>query len=168
MPRFRSAQRSVPAVPWDDAARARLSATLTYACHTEERCAVVLGEEFGVTNASQANVSRWKSGDIKQPGCAADLIAYCDTYGPGPEPDDESEDAAVRPGHEASNASSEGDRRVDETEEFDRLAGEPLLGPGQLELVTGMSRRLESGPPLSAEDRATYLDQLRILCVPSP
>jgi hypothetical protein len=45
-------------------------------------------------------------------------------------------------------------------------AGEPLLGAVQLELVRGMSRRLERGPPLSPEDRATYLDQLRILRVP--
>jgi hypothetical protein len=43
---------------------------------------------------------------------------------------------------------------------------EPLLGDVQLELVRGMSRRLERGPPLSSEDRATYLDQLRILRVP--
>jgi len=158
-------------VPWDDAARARFSVTLAYARHTEERCAVVLGEEFGVATASQANISRWKSGDIKQPRCAADLIAYCDTYGPGPELN-ESEDAAVSPGDEAPDASSEGDRRTEETEEFDcltsRLAGESQLGPAQYELVTGMSKRLENGPPLSAEDRATYLDQLRILRVSPP
>jgi hypothetical protein len=58
----------------------------------------------------------------------------------------------------------------DEVDDFDRLAGqaagEPLLGAAQLELVRGMSRRLASGPPLSSEDRATYLDQLRILRVP--
>jgi hypothetical protein len=47
-----------------------------------------------------------------------------------------------------------------------QVAGEPLLGPSQLELVSGMSRRLEHGPPLSAEDRATYLDQVEILRVP--
>lgn len=58
----------------------------------------------------------------------------------------------------------------DEMDDFDRLAGqaagEPLLAAAQLELVRGMSRRLASGPPLSSEDRATYLDQLRILRVP--
>jgi len=58
----------------------------------------------------------------------------------------------------------------DEVDDFDRLAGqaagEPLLGAVQLELIRGMSRRLASGPPLSPEDRETYLDQLRILRVP--
>jgi hypothetical protein len=58
----------------------------------------------------------------------------------------------------------------DAIDEFGRLAGqvagEPLLGLAQLELVRGMSRRLASGPPLSPEDRATYLDQLRILRLP--
>lgn len=49
-----------------------------------------------------------------------------------------------------------------------QVAGEPLLGPTQFELVSGINRRLEHGPPLSQEDRATYLDQLRILRIIGP
>jgi hypothetical protein len=51
--------------------------------------------------------------------------------------------------------------------EFERIAGravgEPLFGVMQAELIRGMSKRLSDGPPMSEFDRATYLDQLRIL-----
>jgi hypothetical protein len=135
-----------------------------------DACAEILRTEFGVATASQPNVSRWENGTTKRPNCVNELLSYCDTYGP-------SVRATVIARSESSigqadNASSAGplDSAGDEVDEFDRLAGraagEPLLGTAQLELVRGMSRRLASGPPLSPEDRATYLDQLRILRVP--
>jgi hypothetical protein len=136
-------------VTWDDAQRLRLHVAREYAGHGMGVCAQILRTEFGVTTASQPNVSRWETGAIKRPGCVAELLAYCDTYGP-----------------RRRSAASEGG----EVDEFDRLAGlaagEPLLGISQQELISGMNRRLASGPPLSAEDRATYLDQLRILRLP--
>jgi hypothetical protein len=160
-------------------------------------CAEILRTEFGVATAKQPNVSRWEAGAIKRPQCINELLAYCDTYGPGAsstafpryEPRtgqaDDATFADLRhsqlrstshsrtsyPVHHASGpeADPSSTSTGDEVDEFDRLAGqaagEPLLGLAQLELVRGMSRRLASGPPLSPEDRATYLDQLRVLRV---
>ncbi len=153
-------------VAWGDAERLRLRAAREHAGHDMGTCARILRMEFGVATASQPNVSRWEKAH-----CVNELLAYCDTYGPSVRP------TAVaryewRTGQvgDATSTDLSPDSTGDEVDEFDRLAGqaagEPLLGTAQLELVRGMSRRLASGPPLSPEDRATYLDQLRILRVP--
>lgn len=157
-------------VAWGDAQRRRLQLTREHAKHDMDACVEVLRMEFGVDTASQPNLSRWETGAIKRPGCTSELLAYCDTYGP------HIRSTAPAPGEsgtgQLSNADSTELSQVpgDEIDEFGRLAGqaagEPLLGLAQLELVRGMSRRLASGPPLSPEDRATYLDQLRILRLP--
>jgi hypothetical protein len=160
-----------PDVAWGDAERLRLRAAREHAGHDMDACAQILRMEFGVAAASQPNVSRWEAGAINRPHFVNELLAYCDAYGPNA-----SSTASAR--HESragrvGDASSRGlspDLTGDEVDEFDRLAGqaagEPLLGAAQLELIRGMSRRLASGPPLSPEDRATYLDQLRVLRVP--
>jgi hypothetical protein len=129
------------------------------------RCNAWYLTEFGVAGASQPNISRWETGAIKRPSSVSELLAYCDAYGPGV-----SSAASVRNEPGVRDAFPPGFRPSfpgDEIDEFDRLAGqvagEPFLGAVQLELIRGMSRRLASGPPLSPEDRATYLDQLRIL-----
>lgn len=158
-------------VAWGDAQRVRLHVAREYAGHGMGACARILRAEFGVDTASQPNVSRWETGAIKRPGCANELLAYCDTYGPRIR---STASAPYESGtgqvSDATSTKPSPDPAGDEVDEFDRLAGqaagEPLLGTAQLELVRGMSRRLASGPPLSAEDRATYLDQLRILRLP--
>lgn len=114
----------------------------------------ILREEFGVATASQPNLSRWETGATRRPKCASALAAYCDAYG---DPDD-GDDRSRAPLQEGA------------TPAFDRLAeqiaDQPLLAPLQAELLSGLSRRLANGPPMSPQDRATYLDQLRILRVP--
>jgi hypothetical protein len=158
-------------VPWGEAERMRLRAAREYAGHDMDACARILRTEFGVTAASQPNVSRWETGAIKRPHWVNELIAYCDAYGPSVRSTALAR-SELRTGQSSDAASRDPapDPTGDEVDEFDRLAGqaagEPLLGAAQLELVRGMSRRLASGPPLSSEDRATYLDQLRILRVP--
>jgi hypothetical protein len=158
---------------WGDAERLRLQIARKQAGHTEATCAEILRSEFGVGAASQPDVSRWESGAIAVPQCVSGLLAYCDAYGPNaakmhadPEAQSTSQVATRSTGGHEPRAASFGE----EAESFERLAaeaaGEPLLGASQLELVRGMSRRLEHGPPLTPEDRATYLDQLRILRVP--
>jgi hypothetical protein len=135
-----------------------------------DACAQILRTEFGVDVASEPNLSRWESGVTKRPRSVNELLAYCDTYGPNL--------SSTASGRDESKTGRVGDASArgrspeltdDEVDEFDRLAGqaagEPLLGAAQLELIRGMNRRLASGPPLSPEDRATYLDQLRILRV---
>jgi hypothetical protein len=155
-------------VAWGDAQRLRLHLAREYAGHDMDACAEILRMEFGVDTASQPNLSRWETGAIKRPRCVNELLAYCDTYGPrirstvsAPY---ESKTGQVS---DAISTDPSPGPAGDEVDEFDRLAGqaagEPLLGSAQLELVRGMTRRLASGPPLSPEDRATYLDQLRIL-----
>jgi len=158
-------------VAWGDAERLRLRAAREHAGHDMGACAQILRTEFGVTTASQPNVSRWETGAIKRPHWVNELLAYCNAYGPSVR-----STAFARYGSrtgqagDATSTDPSPDATGDEVDEFDRLAGqaagEPLLGTAQLELVRGMSRRLASGPPLSPEDRATYLDQLRILRVP--
>jgi hypothetical protein len=156
---------------WGDGERLRLRAAREHAGHGMGECARVLRTEFGVTTARQPNVSRWETGAIKRPHCVRELLAYCDTYGPYPR---SAASARYEPGTgQAGDPAFPGpspDSADGEIDEFDRLAGraagEPLLGTAQLELISGMNRRLASGPPLSPEDRATYLDQLRILRVP--
>ena len=156
---------------WGDAERLWLRAAREHAGHDMGACAQILRMEFGVTTASQPNVSRWEAGAIKRPHCVVELLAYCHTYGPSVRSTAlaRNEPSAGQIGDVTSTDPSP-DSTGDEVDEFDRLArqaaGEPLLGTAQLELVRGMSRRLASGPPLSPEDRATYLDQLRILRVP--
>jgi hypothetical protein len=158
-------------VAWGEAQRLRLHVAREYAGHDMGACARILRVEFGVATASQPNVSRWETGSIKRPGCADGLLAYCDTYGPrirstasAPYESKTGQVSDATPTRPSPGPAG------DEVDEFDRLAGqaagEPLLGAAQLELVRGMSRRLAAGPPLSPEDRATYLDQLRILRVP--
>jgi hypothetical protein len=158
-------------VAWGAAQRLRLHVAREYAGHDMDACARILRVEFGVATASQPNVSRWEAGSIKRPRCADELLAYCDTYGPrirstacAPY---ESKTGQVS---DAASTRPPAGPAGDEVDEFDRLAGqaagEPLLGTAQLELVRGMSHRLAAGPPLSPEDRATYLDQLRILRLP--
>jgi len=160
-----------PDVVWGDAERLRLRAAREHAGHDMDACARVLRIEFGVTTASQPNVSRWETGAIKRPNCVNELLAYCDTYAPfaRSEAFARYESRAGQSDDATSTGPSSGSTG-DEVDEFDqladRMAGEPLLGTAQLELVRGMSRRLALGPPLSPEDRATYLDQLRILRVP--
>lgn len=160
---------------WGEAERLRLRAARDHAGHSMERCAEILRSEFGVAAVSQSNLSRWESGAIGLPQCVRELLAYCDAYGLGAavvpvgsqgEPADR-----VTARYAAIAASQLAPVRDDaEADTFEMLAadaaGEPLLGTAQLELIRGMSRRLERGPPLSQEDRATYLDQLRILRVP--
>lgn len=156
---------------WGDAQRLRLQLAREYAGHDMDACAQILRMEFGVDTASQPNLSRWETGAIKHPRCANELLEYCDTYGPRIQSTasapDESKISQVS---DATLTESSPGPAGEEEDEFDRLAGlaagEPLLGTAQLELVRGMSRRLASGPPLSPEDRATYLDQLRILRLP--
>lgn len=155
-------------VAWGNGERQRFRAAREHAGHDMDTCAEILRMEFGVARASQPTVSRWETGAIKRPHFVNELLAYCDAYGPNV-----SSTASAR--HESKagrggDASSRGlspDLTDDEEDEFDQLAGqvagEPLLGAAQLELIRGMSRRLAFGPPLSPEDRATYLDQLRIL-----
>ena len=158
-------------VAWGDVERLRLRAAREHAGHNMIACARILHREFGVATASQPNVSRWETGAIKRPNCVNELLAYCHMYGPSirstPFARYESRTGQVG---DAISAAPSPDFTGNEADEFDRLAGqaagEPLLGTSQLELVRGMSRRLASGPPLSPEDRATYLDQLRILRVP--
>jgi hypothetical protein len=159
-------------VAWSDAERLRLRVVRDHAGHDMGACARILRSEFGVSTASQPNVSRWETGATRRPHCVNELLAYCDTYGPSVRSTAlaryESTTVQVS---DATSTDLSPDPRGDEIDEFDRLAGqaagEPLLGAAQLELVRGMSRRLASGPPLSPEDRATYLDQLRILRVPN-
>jgi hypothetical protein len=149
-----------PDVFWGERERLRFRAAREHAGHDMKACAQVLASEFGVSTASQPNVSRWEAGSIKRPLCVRELIAYCEAYGPRA-------DSAALTRHGPAILPSPADGPLDE---FDRLAGqvagEPLLGAAQLELIRGMSRRLAFGPPLSPEDRSTYLDQLRILRVP--
>jgi hypothetical protein len=158
-------------VAWGDAERMRLRAAREHAGHDMDECVRILRTEFGVATASQPNVSRWETGAIKRPHWVSELLAYCDAYGPSVRPTAFAESES-RTGQADDGTSSDPspDPTGDQIDEFDRLAGqaagEPLLGAAQLELVRGMSRRLASGPPLSPEDRATYLDQLRILRVP--
>lgn len=158
-------------VAWGDAQRLRLRAAREHAGHDMGACARILCSEFGIATASQPNVSRWETGAIKRPRCINELLAYCDAYGPSVRSAAFAryEPRIGRVGYVTSTGLSR-DPTGDEVDEFDRLAGqaagEPLLGAAQLELVRGMSRRLASGPPLSPEDRATYLDQIRILRVP--
>lgn len=158
-------------VPWGDAERERFRIARAYAGHGMDECGHILRTEFGVTSASQPNVSRWESGSTKRPQCVNELLAYCDVYGPR----DRSTRLirnVPRTGQVADSTSTDppAGSTSDEVDEFDRLAvrlaGEPLLGAAQLELVRGMIHRLASGPPLSAEDRAMYRDLLRILRVP--
>ena len=160
-----------PDVAWGDAERRRLRAAREHAGHDMAECARILRTEFGVPTARQPNVSRWEAGAIKRPRYVVELLAYCHTYGPSVRSTAFARYES-RTGQASDTASTDPspDPTGDEVDEFDRLAGqaagEPLLGAAQLELVRGMSRRLASGPPLSLEDRATYLDQLRILRVP--
>jgi hypothetical protein len=159
-----------PDVVWGDAERLRLRAAREHAGHDMGACAEVLRIEFGVSTASQPNISRWEAGAIKRPHCANELLAYCDTYGPFVRSTAFARyESRTGQAGDATSTDSSSDPADDEVDEFDRLvgrvAGEPLLGAAQLELVKGMSRRLAFGPPLSPEDRATYLDQLRILRV---
>jgi len=157
-------------VAWGDAERQRLRAAREHAGHDMGECARILCTEFGVTTASQPTVSRWEAGAIKRPHCVIELLAYCHTYGPSVR-STASDRYEQRTGQASGTASTGPSPETTgyEVDEFDRLAGqaagEPLLGAAQMELVRGMSRRLASGPPLSPEDRATYLDQLRILRV---
>jgi hypothetical protein len=155
-------------VAWGDAERLRLRDAREHAGHDMGVCAEILRTEFGVTTASQPNVSRWETGAIKRPNCIIELLAYSHAYGPSAH---STAFDRYEPGTgPADGATSSPVHTSQEVDEFDRLAGqaagEPLLGAAQLELVRGMSRRLASGPPLSPEDRATYLDQLRILRIP--
>jgi hypothetical protein len=155
-------------VAWGDAERLQLHAARQHAGHDMAACAQVLRTEFGVPSASQPNVSRWEAGATKRPNCVIELLAYCHAYGPSVRSTAFAR-YDPRTGQASGSASTapSPDPTGDEVDEFDRLAGqaagEPLLGAAQLELVKGMSHRLASGPPLSPEDRATYLDQLRIL-----
>ena len=156
---------------WGDAERLRLRVAREHAGHDMDACAQILRTEFGVTTASQPNVSRWETGAIKRPHWVNELLAYCDRYGPSVHSTAFARyESRTGQADDASSTDPSPDSTVDEVDEFDRLAGqaagEPLLGTAQLELVRGMNRRLASGPPLSPEDRATYLDQLRILRVP--
>jgi hypothetical protein len=184
-------------VAWGDVERLQLRAARAHAGHDMGACVRILRTEFGIASASQPNLSRWEAGAIKRPNCVNELLAYCDTYGPGTSPMAGRYESRTGQGGDATsidrrhgqprptsyNRTSHavhhsGGRETDpsptstgdQVDDFDRLAGqaagEPLLGAAQLELVRGMSRRLASGPPLSSEDRATYLDQLRILRVP--
>jgi hypothetical protein len=158
-------------VAWGDAERLRLRAAREHAGHDMDACAQILRTEFGVPIASQPNVSRWETGAIKRPHWVNELLAYCDTYGPSVHPAAFARyESRTGQAGDATSTVPSPDSTGDEVDEFDRLAGqaagEPLLGTAQLELVRGMSRRLAAGPPLSPEDRATYLDQLRILRVP--
>jgi hypothetical protein len=157
-------------VAWGDAERLRLRAAREHARHDMDACAEILRTEFGVAAASQPNVSRWETGTTKRPQCVYELLAYCDTYGPSVRSTASAryESTAGQAGDTSAHPSP--DPTGHEVDEFERLAGqaagEPLLGAAQLELVKAMTRRLASGPPLSPEDRATYLDLLRILRVP--
>jgi hypothetical protein len=149
-------------VAWGEQQRLRLRASRKHAGHDMVACAEILRAEFGVAAATQSNISRWETGAVRRPQCVSQLLAYCERYGPPA-----STDVSVIG---ESEAALTGDlTATSEVDQFDRLArqaaGEPLLGPAQLELVKGMTRRLANGPPLSPEDRATYLDQLRILGV---
>jgi len=155
---------------WGDAERRRLRTTRQHAGHSMATCAHILCVDFGVATASQPNISRWETGAIRSPECVSELLAYCEAYGPTLN--------VASPSSRVSRTGQIGDSTVvpaldssvDEADEFERLAGqaagEPLLGDAQLELIRGMIHRLAHGPPLSPEDRATYLDLLRILRVP--
>lgn len=162
---------SARTMTWGDAERRRLRTTRQHAGHSMATCAHILRVDFGVATASQPNISRWETGAIRRPECMNELLAYCDAYGPGMN--------IAPPSWYASRTGQTGDpltdvpavdSSVDDVDEFERLAGqasgEPLLGEAQLELIRGMIHRLAHGPPLSPEDRATYLDLLRILRVP--
>lgn len=158
-------------VAWGDAERLRLRAAREHAGHDMDACARILRTEFGVATASEPNVSRWEAGATKHPRCVNELLAYCDTYGSSVRSTAFARyESSTGQADDATSTDLSPDPTGDEVDEFDRLAGqaagEPLLGTAQLELIRGMSRRLASGPPLSPEDRATYLDLLRILRVP--
>lgn len=156
----RMSQQEAPAIRWGKVERQRFREARKAAGHGSAACAEVLREEFGVTTASQPNISRWESGATKRPECAPALLQYCDTYGI---PEAAAPMSHMQPEREADRA--DGPER--DAEAFHRLAGmaadQPLLGPLQTELVSSISQRLREGPPLSPEDRATYLDQLSIL-----
>jgi len=156
---------------WGDAERLRLRIAREHAGHNMDACAQILRNEFGVAAASQPNVSRWEAGATKRPRCVNALLAYCDMYGPSVRSTSLARyQSRTGQADDPTSTDPSPDPIGDEVDEFDRLAGraagEPLLGAAQLELVRGMSCRLASGPPLSPEDRATYLDQLRILRIP--
>ena len=145
---------------WDVAERMRLRDVRMDAGHNMATCAQILRTQFGVTTASQPNISRWESGVTRRPHCVNELLEYCDTYGQG-----DWASVAVRT-DPPSDDRGESDTLAGEAGEAGEAVEGPLVGLAQLELVRGMNRRLAYGPPMSAEDRATYLDQLRILHVP--
>jgi hypothetical protein len=134
-------------------------------------CARILRTDFGVDTVSQPDISRWESGAIGHPKCVSQLLAYCDAYGSSPDINARSWDAS-RTGQvgDPLTVVETMDPSMCEEGEFERLAGqvagEPPLGEAQRELAHGMIYRLAHGPPLSPEDRATYLDLLRILRMP--
>ena len=79
---------------------------------------------------------------------------------------------SVGPG-EAEGASTSGAQsdNQDDEETFSGLvasiAGEPLLGPLQVEAVRALMHRLAHGPAMTVEDRATARDMLAALRLPT-
>lgn len=156
--------RSVPAVEWGALERRWLRLSRRHAGHSMAVCAEKLQEEFLVSGGvSQPTISRWERGVTRQPHCISEILMYCDTYGPDREA---VELAATSRGAVAAGTDNAPARAADSDDFLSlvaRAADEPLLGPHQAELVRGMSQRLAKGPPLSPADRATYLDQLRVV-----
>ncbi|MBM0126712.1 hypothetical protein [Pimelobacter simplex] len=139
--------------PWGESDRLKFAAAMRAAGHDEEQCAAVLRKDFGVENASQPNVNRWKSGATKRPGPIEPLRAYTERYG---EPVEQPADTSSPP-----NASA-----------FAALAGlaadQPLLGPEQQQLVSAVTERLRHGPPLSKHDYRAFELQALLLGLPAP
>jgi hypothetical protein len=119
----------------------------------QEECAQHLRSEFGLGSATEPQLSRWESGRIQRPKCVEELRAFIETQLPGA--------LGTAEADPRSSAEQEADAPFQRL--MEQLADEPLLGPLQAEFVSAISTRLRSGPRMSSEDRATYLDQARIL-----
>jgi hypothetical protein len=143
-------------MPWGNAERAGLKAARKHAKHSPEAFAQLLHEEFGGPRVTQPTLSRWESGGIGRPDCVPALVAYTDAYGT------HEINELIQVEH-AEESGPTTDALFDSLAQ--RVSGEPLLGPLQSQLIGGISERLQHGPPMSTEDRATFLDLLRVLGV---
>ena len=83
------------------------------------------------------------------------LLAYCDTYGAAIG-DDLTETSLLEPPDAGDASRPEHERPAG----LDMSSGQPEMSLMQAELVSAVTQRLRTGPPMSAEDRATYRDQL--------
>lgn len=156
------AASGVDLTAWGPSQRRRLRTVRARNQQTQAACAAILRREFAVAAASQVNVARWEKGSIKRPGCAPQLVAYCDTYEARVDVFDANGSEVHPESASEANRASESDGEAFEML-AGRLTGEPLLGPRQAELVRAVAARIRSGPPLSEYDHRAIQDQFRLL-----